>query len=71
MSFSLTNSESMNCPSAPESINAVVGTISDLERMEIGIRIVELFTSVNITGEIVSGGDSVRLCLLSKNPLCP
>ena len=61
----------MNCPSAPESISASVGTVSVLERMVTGKHIVELLVSVNITGETVMGGDSVLLFLLSKNPCHP
>lgn len=64
----LTKSESINCPSAPESMSAVVGTVWVLERILTGKHIVVLFKSVNITGEIVTGGDSVLLFLLSKNP---
>ena len=64
----LANSESMNCPSAPESIRASVETFFPCTFSSIGIRIVGLFISDIITGAREIGGRSVSLGLLIKNP---
>ena len=67
----LANSESMNCPSAPESIRASVETFFPCTFSSIGIRIVGLFISDIITGAREIGGRSVSLILRVKNPLSP
>ena len=67
--FLMTYFESMNWPSAPESIRADAEMFLSNTHMLTGMRKVESDSCVLITYEIDLGGASISLGLLFKNPL--